>query len=444
MRLSSVLVAAFIVIALSLCSHQVSAQEAGHATLAQSSTLPEIIRSGFSYNLHALMFLDVRYPGHSTQNPENAFLGLHRYSEEIHLRPDFFLETPLMSSVFKPRLISYFRQWEDGVMKGETDHHTRAYVNEWLLQLKPHYSFFASFGKEKLLWGPSFLLSPSNILFKDTEKANPKREVEGKHLIKLTGLPSSFLTFTGIYETQNDENAANRPVRALKIDIMGSSFQTSLIGYLQQKDRFRLGSFGQVTASDAIVLYYDGIISRGTDALYPVEDQANPLSGRFIKKHDRSGRIFATVTAGGSYTLLSGETLTAELLYNSTGYNSAEAARYYQIRKSAAGHLVDNDAISGLSRKTLFEAYNAGSSFLRRYYLMFQFQQREIKNVLDLIVRYTHSLDEGSGQLSTILEWRLSDRVQFFNINAVGIGRRDTEFKSILSRSFMIGIELRF
>lgn len=444
MKLSAVIVTAFIILSPCLWSLQVSAQEDEQAVLSQHSTLPELIRSGFSYKLHALMFLDVRYPGHSTQNPENAFLRLHRYSGEIHLRPDFFLETPLISSVFKPRLISYYRKWEDGVMKNEADDHTRAYVNEWLMQLKPHPSLFVSFGKEKLLWGPSFMLSPSNILFKDTEKANPKREIEGKHLIKLTGLPGSVLTFTGIYETQNDESAPNRPVRALKVDIMGSSFQTSFIGYLQQKDRFRLGSFGQVTASDALVLYYDGIISRGADTLYPVEDQAHPLGGEFIRKHDRSGRLFAAVTAGGSYTLLSGATLTAELLYNSAGYNTAEAARYYRIRKNAAGHLFDNDAISGLSRKTLFETYNAGSSFLRRYYLMLQFQQREIRNVLDLIVRYTHSMDENSGQFSTILEWRLSDRIQLFNINTVGVGRRETEFKSILSKSFLVGLELHF
>lgn len=444
MKLSAVIVTAFIILSPCLCSLQVSAQEDEHADLNQSSTLSDSIRSGFSYNLHTLLFFDVSYPGHSTQNPENAFLRLHRYSGEIHLRPDLFLETPLISSVFKPRIISYYRQWDDGVMNSEAHYHTRAYVNEWMMQLKPHPSFFVSFGKEKLLWGPSFLLSPSNILFKDTEKANFKREIEGRHLIKLVGLPSNILTITGIYETQHDENMTIMPVRALKVDIMGSSFQTSFIAYLQQKNRFRLGSFGQVTASDALVLYYDGILSRGADTLYPVEDQTDPLGGKFIRKHDRSGRLFATVTAGSSYTLLSGATLTAELLYNSAGYNSAEAARYYQIRKNAAGHLFDDDVISGLSRKTLLETYNAGSSFLRRYYIMVQFQQREIRNVLDLIVRYTHSMDENSGQFSTILEWRLSDRIQLFNINTVGVGRRETEFKSILSKSFMVGLELRF
>ena len=40
-------------------------------------------------------------------------------------------------------------------------------------------ALFLSFGKEKMLWGPSFLASPSNILFADIEKINPKTEVEG-------------------------------------------------------------------------------------------------------------------------------------------------------------------------------------------------------------------------------------------------------------------------
>ena len=144
------------------------------------SSLSTLIKDGFSYNLRGLLFINAQFPGHSTQNPQNAFLDLYRYSSELHLRPDLFLDTPLVRGFFKPRMVVDYQWWEDGITKGNTDAKNRAFINEWMVQLKPHSSVFLSFGKEKLLWGPSFLVSPSNILFQDVEKMNPKIEIRGE------------------------------------------------------------------------------------------------------------------------------------------------------------------------------------------------------------------------------------------------------------------------
>jgi hypothetical protein len=403
---------------------------------------------GFSYNVRALLYGEAQYPAHSTQNPDNAFLQLYRYTAEVDVRPDLFYDAEYVSGVFKPRFTSAYRWWEDGIMKGEEDALTRAFVNEWRVQVKPQASLFVSFGKEKQLWGPSFLASPSNILFKDTEKVNPMKEVEGKYLARVMYLPNSAFTVNAIAETQKDDTMPqvnDNPIRAVKADWVGATAAVSLIGYFKRDDRFRLGSYGQITASDALVLYYDGIVSRGTDVLYPVRDPASPLGGTFVEQYDGSERLFATVTAGGAYTFLGGSTLSMEFLYNGQGYDDAAAADYYRLRQSAANHFFDGGPISGLSQKTLGESVNTGSPFLRRYYLMGQYQLREIKNVLDVIVRYTHSLEEHAGMASTILEWKLSDRVQFFNVNMVSIDRgKQTEFNAILSKSFMAGIEVHF
>jgi hypothetical protein len=424
----------------------VSKSDDGEPSKNDVPSLAELIRNGFSYNLRILAFFDAQYPARSTQNPDNAFLNLYRYSSELHLRPDFFLETPLVRGIFKPRMISHCRWWEDGIAKSETDFDNRVFVNEWLIQLRPHPSVFLSFGKEKLLWGPSFLVSPSNIMFKDTEKMNPELEVEGKYMAKMILLPSKILTFTAIYQTQKEENRLQEkvgPVQALKTDITGDNFLSSIIGYLQN-GRFRLGSYGQLTASDAILLYYDGIISRGTDVLYPIHDQRSPFRGRLLSKDNHSGRLFQTITVGGSYTFLSGQTLSAEFLYNSEGYDDTEAKQYYQLRRNASYHFSDGDPVSSLSQKILAGALNTGSPFLRRYYLMAQYQQREIGNVLDVVLRCTWGLEEGAGQLSGILEWQVLNRIQVFSLNSVGIGGRDTEFKSVVSKTFMVGIEVHF
>ena len=420
--------------------------DAATSSQEKMSSLSTLLKDGFSYNLRGLLFINAQFPGHSTQNPQNAFLDLYRYSSELHLRPDLFLDTPLVRGFFKPRMIADYQWWEDGRTKGNTNTKNRVFINEWMVQLKPHSSVFLSFGKEKLLWGPSFLVSPSNMLFKDVEKTNPKIEIEGKYLAKLIYLPSKTLTLTAIYESQKEHNQLQetfKPVRALKLDVVESSFSASTIGYLQN-DRFRLGSFGQLTASDALLVYCDGIVSKGTDELYPMQDQVNPLGGDFIKKYNHSDRLFTTITTGGAYTFLSGAAASMEVLYNGAGYNDTEARQYYQLRKTAATHLPDNSTLSSLSQGTLTEALNTGSQFLRRYYLMAQFQQTDIKNVLDIIIRCTQSMQEQSGQFSTILEWQFAKRIQLFNINTIAVGRSNTEFKSVLSKSFMLGIEVHY
>ena len=415
---------------------------------ARASQAPDGSGNAFSYNIRGLLFGEAQYPAHSSQNPDNAFLQLYRYSAEVDLRPDFFYDADKVSVVFKPRFTSTYQWWKDGITKGEEDGLTRAFVNEWRIQAKPEDHLFFSFGKEKLLWGPSFLVSPSNILFKDTEKTNPVTEVEGKYFAKAMYLPNAAITITALVETQKDDAPAqvnDNPIRAVKMDWVGARAAVSMIGYVKRDDRFRLGSYGQVTASDALLLYYDGIIMKGTDALYPVPDPTNPFGGSFERTYEHSGRIFATAVAGGAYTFLSGSTLNLEFLYNGQGYSDAEAEAYYHLRGQAGSHFFDGGLLSALSSRTLGQAMDTGLPFLRRYYLMGQYQVREIASVLDISLRYTHGLEEHAGQASTILEWKVSDRAQIFNINMVAIDHgKETEFNAVLEKSFMAGVEIHF
>jgi hypothetical protein len=413
----------------------------------QLSTANDEASGPLSSNIRALLSADVLHPANSSQNPDNAFLQLYRYAGELDLRPDFFLDTPYINGVFKPRFTAAYKWWEDGVPDGTRGSASRGFVNEWRVQGKATPMLFLSFGKEKMLWGPSFLASPSNILFADIEKINPKAEVEGKYLAKVIAAPDTTGTLSVISETEKEKNAFQeqiKPLRVLKADYTGSNYQISMIGYERQGDRFRFGSYGQWTASDGLVLYYDGIVTKGTDALYPVEDAGSPVGGEFGKKYDDSDRLLETVVAGGSYTFLSGSTLSMEFLVNEQGYNNKEADLYYRLRGNASNYFSDA-TFSGLSQKTLAEALNTGLPFLRKYYAMGQFQVREIHNVLDVIVRYIHCIEERSGQASSIVEWQVSDQVQLFNINILAIDHGgETEFNSLIDKSLLLGIEVHF
>jgi len=408
---------------------------------------PQPASDWFTRNFRVLLFSEMQEPSRSSQNPDNAFLSLPRYTAELQLQADFSANAPMVNWTFKPRVTATAAWWRDGVSAGERDRETRFFVNEWMVQPKLTDDLFVSFGKEKLLWGASFVVSPSNILFKDTERANPKAEVEGKYLGRVVYMPNRTITITGISETQREENAIGgplRPIRVLKVDIMGGTTQVSMIGYSQQHERFRLGSYGQWTASDAVVLYYDGIVSKGTDALYPVLDPANPLGGGMAPINEQSSRPVAAVTAGGSYTFLSGETMSLELLYNGAGYDDDDARNYYALRSNAAAHLFDGGLMTGLSAKTLAETLSTGMPFLRQYYAMAQVQEREIGNVLDVMVRYVRSLEENAGQASVIAEWQATKRLQVFTIDTVATGGKETEFRSLIGKSIIAGVEMHF
>lgn len=401
----------------------------------------------FHRNYRVLTFVNVMDPADSSQNPDNAFLQIPHSSADLHVRADFVVDTPIVDLTFKPRVTATAVWWSDGAPDGRRDRDARFFVNEWLLQPKPTDELFLSFGKQKLLWGPSFLVSPSNILFKDIEKVNPRSEVEGKYLATVTWLPNRTFTLTGIARTGHDEDplSGNQgPLRALKLDVMGGSAMASVIGYAQHDGRYRFGSFGQWTATDALVLYYDGIVSKGTDALYPMADPASPTGGDLVPRYEHSSRFFGTVAAGGSYTFLSGETLYLEYLYNGTGYGDADAEAYYRLRGNARDLFFSSSPAAAAAPAVLARTYDNGTGFLRRQYVMAQLGSRQIADVLSIIARYTYGVDEGSGQAATMVEWQVSDRVQFFNINTVNLGGPESEFGSAVKKSMLAGIEVHY
>ena len=148
--------------------------------------------------------------------------------------------------------------------------------------------------------------------------------------------------------------------------------------------------------------------------------------------------------AGGSYTLEAGPTLTMEYVYNGFGYSHDEAKAYYRLRRAASDAYALSGPIEDLSGLMLSQTADPKLRFLRRNYIMFQYQQNDIKDVLNLTFRWTRNIDDRSGQFITIVEYYLGDHIQLFAIGGVNSGRKDTEFRTILDRHCMIGVEYTF
>jgi hypothetical protein len=348
----------------------------------------------------------------------------------------------------KPRLTFEWDRWEDGEKEGHTGTDGDFFVNEWLVRLRLMESLLGSYGRENLQWGPSYLISPSNPFFRDNGLSNPKREVRGSDFARLVWASSSPWGFSFI---ANVDKGRQRYISesfersyAVKIDYTTYRKYLSLIPSYREGDRWRLGAYAGWTVSDAVLVYGESTLSRGSNALYPVEDPTAPLGIMMNNSKDDDNAMEGIFLLGGSYTLEAGPTFTLEYVYNSEGYNSKEANLYYELRERASDAFFFPDPAGSLSRSVLSETLDTRQKLLRQHYAMLQYQQSQIGNVLSLIFRYAYNLDDNSSQFIPIVEYDLGDHTQLFLIGRQNFGSDETEFGSIIDYFWSAGLRYTF
>lgn len=406
------------------------------------------LSEGFACSLRVLSFGAYQDVADSSQNPDNAFFQIPRYGADLELRPDARLNFRGLEVSVKPRGNLAWMAWEDGARAGDEEWDDDWFINEWLARIRVTQSLFVSYGRENLQWGPSYLFSPSNPFFMDNGRSNPKREVPGMDFARLVWLPGAAWTLSLIANLDEGRQGFFGPIEfersyALKLDYAGQEGYAGLILSHKEGDRSRMGAFAGLTATDALLLYGEGRLSRGTSALYPQEAD-NPFGASIEAVKDESNSLYETVVVGGSYTLEAGPTITAEYLYNGPGYSDDQANAFYRLRKKASDSYNLQGPIQALSRLILSRTADPGLRFLRRNYVMVQYVQNDIKDVCSLTFRWVRNMDDGSGQFIAIAEYYLGNHIQIFSIGGVNPGTSDSEFGTILGRHCMIGAEYTF
>ena len=414
---------------------------------AESPQLWDELSEGFEYSLRFLTFGTYQKAVSSSQNLNNDFFQISRYSTELEIRPDLRLIFRRLDLSAKPRMNLEWMAWEDGVREGDTDWDDDWFINEWLARLRMTENLFVSYGRENLQWGPCYLFSPSNPFFRDNGRSNPKREVPGMDFARIVWLPGMSWTISFIANIDEGRQEFRffefDKIYAMKLDYSGQEAYASMILSHQESDRNRLGAFGGWTATDALLIYGEGTISRGTNALYPKKAN-NPFGASMVAVDDEDSSLMGTILAGGSYTLEVGPTLTVEYAYNSPGYSDDQAKAYYWLRQEASDAYYLADPIQSLSKLTLSQTADPKLRFLRRNYIMFQYNHNDIWDVLNLTFRWTQNIDDSSGQFISIVECFVGDHIQLFSIGSVNSGSEDTEFGTILDYQWMIGLEYTF
>jgi hypothetical protein len=427
-------------------SPQVILAEEGEPT--PPVVIQKIWTERFSWDLRALTYGLIQEPANSTQNPGNNFLNLPRYWEDLEIQPDLRLSLEALDLSVKPRMKVEYSFWQEGIRRGESQWENDGYINEWLARWKVRDNLFISYGRENLQWGPSFLFSPSNPFFQDNGRRNPYLEVPGMDFGRLVWIPASSWTLSLIANTDEGMNKTIGPdpfekTYTLKIDYTGRENYGSLILSHNEGTRNSLGFFGGWTLSDAVLLYGEGCLAQGSKASYPQKD-SSPLEASMQKRYQGDQGFRPALLIGSSYTFETKGTLTLEYAYYGPGYNDAEADTYYSLRRNATRALGAGGLASALGQQALGQTAITGLRFLRKNYALLQYTQNNIQNRVDLTLRWTRNLDDGSCQGTALVTYPLGNHLELFSVGTMNFGGKETEYGSFLDYQWMVGLKYTF
>jgi hypothetical protein len=407
----------------------------------------EEITEGFDHTLKIISYGTYQDIAESTNNPENNFIQLPTYLGRGEVRPDLSLILRRLELSAKPRMMIEWRKWDKGNRAGEKDWDDDWFLNEWLARISLIENLFLSYGRENLQWGPSYLVSPSNPFFRDNGRDNPIAETAGMDFARLVWLPHESWSISFIANTSKGRQKSLfrnfEKTFALKLDYTGREAYASLILSHKNRDRDRLGLFAGWTATDALLLYCEGDIAQGSNALYPVR-ASNPLTLTMSSRDRDDSSIGGTFLMGGAYTLELGPTFTLEYIYSSPGYTDEEAEAYYKLRRNASDSFTSKGPLTGLAQWTLSRTADPDLRLLRQHYAMLQYVDTGINDVLDMTFRWTQCIDDGSGQFLSIVEYYWGDHVKFFSLGSINAGRDNRVFGNTFDHQWMIGLEYTF
>lgn len=337
--------------------------------------------------------------------PKESPYSIARFETAAELRPDVRADYPGLRLTAKPRLRLTYRDLYRGV-GDQSITEDDLFLNEALVRLSCRDELFLYGGRENLQWGPSYLLSPSNPFSPDNGRENPFAELPGMDYARAVWVATPAVSLSliaqlgeGRYSPPPDAEPFSR-CYAAKLDVTGEGRYAGLVGSAREgaSGRPTLGGYAGVNVGEAAILYAEG-------GLPAQASRAQALTG-------------------GSYTFLSGGTLSAEYFYNGGGdRDSLEAPRLPQE----------------LTRAGLPAAASAMSRFRHVNYLFVQYHH-SWHDVTELTARYTQGLDDGSSRLTGIVRRALNDYLTVFVTGHLECGEDGAEFGQVLRASVAAGL----
>ncbi|OIO60948.1 MAG: hypothetical protein COX57_06000 [Alphaproteobacteria bacterium CG_4_10_14_0_2_um_filter_63_37] len=279
-------------------------------------------------------------------------------------------------------------------------------------------------GRDLLTWGPAQFRSPSNPFYFDAGRSDPMRELSGLDDVKATWSPDfraqvllARIVGSGHFEPIDRQNSW-----LLKGEYRADDWTVGWVAARRDRHPAFWGGYGQITVSDAVLLYAEFGSGARQQALQSPDNPLLPFSVATDAPRRSDWLI------GGSYSFLSGETLTLEWLHQGSGF-SASAYRAFFAR------LHNQNPSAPLALAHL-------PGLLGRDYLHLVAQSAPGDD--DLYWRAMGSVDatHGGGAATLYLDENLDGRWGVFGLGQLPLGGGDSEFKLLYDRLLLAGMKL--
>jgi hypothetical protein len=374
----------------------------------------EISWDGEAYGY--LSHMDLREQ--SLLNPDNSIARLPEKSATVELRLNLRAQRDNLQLTMRPILLAQENRTDiDSWQQRE------GYLSQWQIRLQASESWSLSGGREILNWGPAQFASLASPFYFDNGRSDPLRELSGVDNAKLLWAPDreQSLSLAWITGSGHDREDVWRDTWLLKTEHRGDEWAGGLVvSQTPDLDPF-FGLYGQLTVSDALLLYAEARSSTLANALSSPADAAQPftIATPSLRRTDS--------LLGAAYAFESGQSINLEYLHYGHGYTADEEEAYFARAES--------------SLLWAAQALSYAPALLGRDYLYLAWQSNPLESYGYWRLMATHSLTDHSRKLSAYIEYKLSDSVTALALGELADGHERQEFSDIHHSTLTLGLK---
>jgi len=362
----------------------------------------------------------------SLLNPNNQIARLSQHNQTAEARFNFKAENDNLRLTLRPIML-----WQRNSNAFGEQIQSETYVSQGQLRCRMAEEWNVAAGREVMNWGPAQFRSPSNPFYFDNGRSNPIRELSGLDAVKLSWTPDThnsinlgYIGSSGHYDGATDIWRDTWLFRATK---RGEKWAGGLAFAKKSGQEAFAGLDIQFTWNDALLLYGEAGSSTRLNALQSSVDGTQPFSV------DAESSRHLNELIGGTYTLDSGQSLSAEYLHQGHGFTASEEAAYFD--RVANATLPAGAATLGM-------ALANAPPLLGRDYLHLVWQNNMLESDGYWRLMVTHSLTDGGSQISGYGEVTLSRRVSGFVLAVLPLGNERQEFSSLIGSMATAGVKV--
>lgn len=380
-------------------------------------------------------------------NPENRIAQLNSREGGLYLRLELEYTHRKFEIKAKPRYNIEFQGERGGL--GNTNYSSELYLQQLKAKWQLSNSLSVQTGRYIKLIGTSIFINPSNPFFTNPGRLNPKLELRPMDFLEVnysTKVNWNFSLVANVNGAQNEIYQEPfldfKRTYAFLVEYFGESENMGLVVSIDEAKRAHLGNYGQKNASESILVWYDVALDYGINRFYPQAGHYTELLDFEMVNGSKNNQLFFSTLLGASYTLNVGPTIQLEYFYSGKGYCKQQLDDYYSMITSASNY--NFDITRKLADMNLGRSIHTGLPYIRNHYLFLQASDRDVFNKLNYNFRYLLSADDGSSQLSTLIEFNLFDSVEIFGIGLKNFGGRKTDLNKLLDHQAMVGLLFKF